>query len=112
MRAVCTHWADAGKRTITRLRPRQFPVQNVSWCFPSLKSLDLSGCTKVGGTAAQCFSSQDCLPKALPALHMQCCSWAANLLPMRNLRRLPQQPVYCYFKLHGRLSGDSNVCCK
>jgi hypothetical protein len=47
IRAVCTHWCDAGKRTITRLRPTQFPVKNVAFCFPSLKSLDLSGCTKV-----------------------------------------------------------------
>ncbi|KAF6252458.1 hypothetical protein COO60DRAFT_1628532 [Scenedesmus sp. NREL 46B-D3] len=46
MRAVCTHWCDAGKRTITRLRPSQLPAKNVGCCFPSLKALDLSGCTK------------------------------------------------------------------
>jgi hypothetical protein len=56
MRAVCTHWCDAGKRTITRLRPNQFPVKNVAWCFPSLKAMDLSGCTKVRAAAQCCYS--------------------------------------------------------
>jgi hypothetical protein len=67
MRMVCTHWFETVARAITALKPSSFPVKDLVADFPSLRTLDLSACTKV---------RQGALPR--------CDTWSCSALPLAS----------------------------
>eukprot|EP00879_Flechtneria_rotunda_P017079 GHRR01017886.1.p1 GENE.GHRR01017886.1~~GHRR01017886.1.p1 ORF type:complete len:561 (+),score=122.64 GHRR01017886.1:951-2633(+) len=95
IRAVCSHWFDAGKRTVTRLHPNRLHVKELVSGFPSLKTLELSTCSKdVSPSRLRQLRHLSGLEQLLLGCHHRqvACSVTDECLPelvqLRNLRTL------------------------